>query len=430
MTISSAMQAGVSGLRANGEAVNRISENIANAGTVGYKRSFASMVTNTAGDSSGVRAERGSAVDLAGTTQSSNSGTALAVSGKGFFVVSKVANDPNPANYMLTRAGDFKPDANGDLVNAAGFFLAGYSFGEDGTVSGVDRTTFGSLETVNVQQATLTAEASSAGSISGNLPSALTGPGPAQAPFISSLSYYTPLGERQTLGLSWAPSNVTPNEWTLSMSDAQGAALGEVTVNFHDSGELAGSPSGYAFAADPGLVPPAEFTMDGDGNIQLTLMTGAEPQAITIALGAVGSHGGITQFAGDYEPQQISMDGSEVSALSRTEIDEGGVLYGVFENGMRRSLYEISIAMVDNPNGLELLDGNAYRVTLASGDAVINTAGTAGAGTVLSGALEGSTVDIAQEMTDLIQVQRAYSSNAKIITTADEMLQETTNLKR
>ena len=429
MTISSAMQAGVSGLKANSDAVGRISENIANSSTVGYKRTFASMVTNTAGGHSGVRAEYGSEVGREGTTRSSSSATALAMTGNGFFVVSKAPNDPNQANYMLTRAGDFKPDQNGNLVNAAGYFMAGYSYGEDATLNGVDRTSFQSMRTVNVANLELTAQASTAGSISGNLPSGLTGTGTPQSSFVSTMAYYTPLGDRQALSLSWTPSETTDNLWGLEVADPDGTVYGTVDVTFHDSGATPAAPMSYVGTADPGLAAPAGFSVDADGNISLTLANGATPQTLEVALGAVGSYDGITQFAGDYEPQNITMDGSETSALASTEIDERGNVFGVFENGTRRALYQIPVATVDNADGLQLVTGNAYKLTLESGDAVMKIAGT-GAGSILAGALEGSNVDIAQEMTDLIQVQRTYSSNAKIITTADEMLQEATNLKR
>jgi flagellar hook protein FlgE len=116
--------------------------------------------------------------------------------------------------------------------------------------------------------------------------------------------------------------------------------------------------------------------------------------------------------------------------MSSTEIDEAGTVWALFENGIRRPLYELPVATVMNPEGLESVTGNAYRLTLGSGELMLNVAGNLGAGNILSGTLESSNVDLAQEMTDLIMVQRAYSSNAKIVTTADELLQEANNLKR
>ncbi|WP_374434208.1 flagellar hook protein FlgE [Tabrizicola sp.] len=430
MSILNAMQAGVSGLKANATAVAMIGENIANTSTIGYKRTFAQMVTVSSGDAAGVRAKDGTTVEQAGATQMTQRATDLAIEGAGFFVVSRRPNDPSPANYLLTRAGSFTVDADGNLVNSAGYYLAGYAYGLDGTVGPVDRRSYGSLRTINLSGVELTAAASSTASISGNLPAVATGTGTAQGPFVSTLSYYTALGAEKQLALTWTPSALVDNQWTLQVADRSGVVYGEAVVDFFSSGATPAAPSSYSGTADPGLVPPAAFAIDADGNIALTIDDAADPQTLTISLGAVGSYDGVTQFAGDYEPQKVTVDGSEVSSLSSTEIDEAGTVWALFENGVRRPLYELPVATVLNSEGLEAVTGNAYRLTLQSGDLMLDVAGNLSAGNILSGTLESSNVDLAQEMTDLIMVQRAYSSNAKIVTTADELLQEANNLKR
>jgi flagellar hook protein FlgE len=430
MSILNAMQAGVSGLRANATAVAMIGENIANTATVGYKRTFAQMVTVSSGDAAGVRAKDGTTVAQAGATLMTQRSTDLAIEGKGFFVVSRNPNEPSPANYLLTRAGSFTVDAQGNLVNSAGYYLAGYAYGPDGTVGAVDRRSYGSLRTVNLSNIELSAAASTAATISGNLPAGATGTGVPQGSFVSTVSYYTALGAEKQMTLTWTPSALVPNQWQLEVSDRAGMVYGQVVVDFHDSGATPAAPSGYTGTADAGLVPPAAFAVDANGNIALTIDDAAVPQTLTIALGALGSYEGVTQFAGDYEPQQVTVDGSEVSSMTSTEIDEAGTVWALFENGVRRPLYELPVATVMNPEGLEAVTGNAYRLTLRSGEVMLNVAGNLGAGNVLSGTLENSNVDLAQEMTDLIMIQRAYSSNAKIVTTADELLQEANNLKR
>lgn len=430
MSILNAMQAGVSGLKANATAVALIGENIANTATVGYKRSFAQMVTVSSGDTAGVHAKDGTTIAQAGNNLMTQRVTDLAIEGKGFFVVSKNPNDPSPANYMLTRAGSFTVDARGNLVNDAGYYLAGYAYGADGDVGAVDRRSYGSLRTINLSDVELSAAASTTATISGNLPAGATGTGGTQGPFVSTVSYYTALGAEKHVTLTWTPSALVENQWQLEVSDRAGTVYGQVVVDFHDSGASPAAPSGYAGTADAGLVPPAAFAVDADGNIALTINDAAVPQALTISLGARGTYGGVTQFAGDYEPQKVTVDGSEVSSMSSTEIDGAGTVWVVFENGIRKPLYEVPVATVMNPEGLEAVTGNAYRLTFASGEVMLNVAGNLGAGNILSGTLENSNVDLAQEMTDLIMVQRAYSSNAKIVTTADELLQEANNLKR
>lgn len=430
MSILNAMQAGVSGLKANATAAAQIGENIANSATVGYKRSFAQMVTVSSGDTAGVHAKNGTSVAQAGANLMTQRTTDLAVEGKGFFVVSRQPNEPSPANYLLTRAGSFTVDARGNLVNDAGYYLAGYAYGADGTVGAVDRRSYGSLRTINLSDVELSAAASTAATVSGNLPAGATGTGAAQGPFVSTVSYYTALGAEEHLTLTWTPSAVVENQWQLEVTDRAGMTYGHVTVDFFDSGATPAAPSAYAGAADPALVPPAAFALAPNGTMSLTIANGTVPQALTIALGPPGTYAGVTQFAGDYEPQVVTVDGSEVSSMSSTEIDDAGTVWAVFENGIRRPLYELPVATVMNPEGLESVTGNAWRLTLGSGEVMLNVAGNLGAGNILSGTLENSNVDLAQEMTDLIMVQRAYSSNAKIVTTADELLQEANNLKR
>lgn len=430
MSILNAMQAGVSGLKANAAAVALIGENIANTATVGYKRSFAQMVTVSSGDTAGVHAKEDTTIAQGGANLMTQRATDLAVEGKGFFVVSRTPNEPSPANYLMTRAGSFTVDAQGNLVNDAGYFLAGYAYGPDGTVGAVDRRSFGSLRTINLSDVELSAAASTAATVSGNLPAGATGVGGTQGTFVSTVSYYTALGAEEQVTLTWTPSALVDNQWQLEVADVSGMVYGQVVVDFFDSGATPAAPSSYTGTADPALVPPAAFAVDANGNIALTINGAAVPQNLTISLGAIGTYDGVTQFAGDYEPQQVTVDGSEVSSMSSTEIDEAGTVWAVFENGIRRALYEIPVATVMNPEGLDAVTGNAYRLTLGSGEVMLNVAGNLGAGNILSGTLENSNVDLAQEMTDLIMVQRAYSSNAKIVTTADELLQEANNLKR
>ena len=131
MSISSALQTGVSGLKANSTAVGSISENIANSNTVGYRRGFVHMVTTTASGGSGtgvlsVGAQQEIDISRSGGLISTTSSTDMAIGGAGFFAVSQNPNETVLTNYMLTRAGSFLPDENGDLKNAAGYYLAGW----------------------------------------------------------------------------------------------------------------------------------------------------------------------------------------------------------------------------------------------------------------------------------------------------------------
>lgn len=433
MSITKAMQVAVAGLSSNASAVGKVAENIANAGTTGYKRSFDNFVTVSPGGGSGssVTVKSVQTIGDLGTLSNTTSATDLAIAGAGYFVVSKVPDPVNASDFLLTRAGSFLPDKNGNLVNAAGYYLAGFAADPYGNVGVVDTSSFTSLRTVKVSDPGVTATPSSASTVTGNLPAGDTGTGAATSPLVSTLTYANALGGSESLRLSWQASATTANSWVLTVSDAAGKVYGNVEASFHDSGATPGAPMTYALGADPGLAAPAAFALDpATGRMTLTLDNGTTPQVLTIDLGTPGSYDGITQFAGDYIPQQFDTDGRVVSAMKETEIDETGALWGVFGDGSRIRLYDIPVAMVDNPTGMLLADGNAWKLSTQSGAMYLYGSGEGGAGTVTSKALESSNVDIGTELTDLIRLQRAYSSNAKIVTTADEMLQEVTNLKR
>ena len=433
MSISSALQTGVSGLQANSRAVGNISENIANANTVGYKRGFAQMVTTTSSGGNGTGVLSVSAVgqldmQTAGGLISTTSATDLAIGGNGFFVVSLNPNETVQSNYLLTRAGSFLPDENGDLRNSAGFYLAGYRYNLDGELGSVDRSTFAQMETVNVGNISVSAAGTSRMSTFGNLPSQDTGVATPGAPFLSSSEVFTSLGDSQRIGLEWAPTT-TGNTWDLSLTDQNGDPLGSVTIAFNDSGALAGSPLSYTNGTST-AVAPAGFSFDPTtGTATITLNNGTTPQTMEIELGAPGSFTGVTQFAGDFS-LTFERDGTSVGELVRTEINEDGTLFGVFDNGLRRAIFDIPVATVANANGLIERKGNAYSLSGESGAFFAHQANSSNVGSVNAQALEGANVDIAQEMTDLIKAQRAFSTNARIITTVDDMMDETTRLKR
>lgn len=433
MSITSSMLTGVAGLSAQARAVAKVAENVANVGTTGYKRGFAAMVTTTGGGSSiggGVKATLDADVRIEGTKMTTSSATDFAISGEGMFLVSPNPNDPIESNYVLTRTGNFKPDENGNLKNAAGYFLAAFPSNPDGTLPAVDYTSVASVRTVNVADQGVTAEQTTRSSLSGNLPSDETGTGEVVAPFNTTMRYTNSLGGSERITLSWQASDTTKNLWTLSISGPDGTAFGTVDVTFDDSGATPGAPSSFTGTADPALPPPAAFVANPDGTVEITINNGATPQTITIDLGGVGTYDGVTQFASDFNAQKFDTNGSEATTLASTEVDDKGIMWGVYQNGERKALYQIPVATVPNFDALNLVDGNAYQVNRFSGNMMLNLSGTGSAGSIDSFSLEQSNVDIAQEMTNLIQVQRHYSSNAKIIQTADEMLQETTNLKR
>jgi flagellar hook protein FlgE len=151
---------------------------------------------------------------------------------------------------------------------------------------------------------------------------------------------------------------------------------------------------------------------------------------IDISLGMIGESGGLTQLSNAFRPVSIEKNGTPVGNLTSVEVDANGYVHASFDIGLTRVLYQIPLVDVPNMNGLESLDQQTYRPTGSSGDFYLWDAGDGPVGEIQGNALEESTTDVAGELTDLIKTQRAYSSNAKVIQTVDEMLQETTNIKR
>ncbi len=422
MSITSALQIGVSGLQANSSRVQNISSNIANANTVGYRRTFAEFVTqNTGSTQAGVLTDVRADISANGNIMGTGRSTDLAVQGDGFFVVSRNPNDPVESNYYMTRAGSFTPDQDGNLRNSAGYFLSGFPTDATGATGSVSSTSFTDLSTVNVASYQVQGTPSTRVGVSGNVPAQETGPGTTGTAFESTLRYVNQLGGSDALNLSWTPG-ATANEWTVSITDEAGINYGDATVNFTDSGVNAGSPGSYT----PGTLPIDPAT----GVVTLSIANGGTPQTLEIDFGAPGTFAGMTQFSGDYTPPAFADDGTETGSLERAEMSDSGILYGVFDNGQRRALFQVPLANVANPDQMRSIDGNAYIATRDSGAVSLGNPMLNGLGSINSGALEGSNVDIAQELTDLIQTQRAYSSSAKIITTSDEMLSETLSIKR
>ncbi len=143
-----------------------------------------------------------------------------------------------------------------------------------------------------------------------------------------------------------------------------------------------------------------------------------------------GGGGGLTQFSDNFSTIFIQQDGVPTGVLSGLTISDVGQVVALFDNGLTRPIFKVPLATFSNPNGLGQNTGNIFSPTDKSGDPLLNTAGDGPAGKIAQSALEASTVDIAEEFTKMIITQRAFSANSKVITTADEMLDELVRIKR
>ncbi|MGF1641963.1 MAG: flagellar hook protein FlgE [Rhodospirillales bacterium] len=165
-----------------------------------------------------------------------------------------------------------------------------------------------------------------------------------------------------------------------------------------------------------------DVDLNGDGRIDV--------ERIAIDFGSIGQANGMTQFGGAFTPTVMRQNGAPFGTLAGISISAEGLMEALFDNGESRPIYRIPVATFVNPNGLGARTGNVWHETVEAGDATLREAGTGPAGEINQSSLEASTVDIAQEFTDMIIVQRAYSAATKIISTADEMLDELIRLRR
>ncbi|MEC9346295.1 MAG: flagellar hook protein FlgE [Pseudomonadota bacterium] len=443
MSILGAMLSGVSGLNAQSEAMSVIANNISNVNTVGYKANraaFSSLVTQTAAASGfasgGVRAQQLQLNDVQGLLQKTGSATDLGIDGNGFFVVNEISN-PSATNgqFMFTRAGQFIPDENGNLRNAAGLFLQGWPIDAEGNITS-NRTDLSVLDTVNIHNLSGSAEATTTIDLRANLQSTQTvnanigtyvagamASGAFEPDFEVSLQIFDSQGGARNLSFGFLKS--AGNQW---LTEAYVAPAGDVDPAAHPNGLIASGLT--AFNADGTFDLAGSTAGLRDLNIQWAGALGLADSQIAVDLGSQGLSDGLTQFSGASQIVSSSVNGAVFGSLSGVEIGENGVVTALFDNGTRQDIYKIPVAVFPNPNGLGAQSGNAFIANGSSGNFTLNEAGTGAAGFVTPSAVETSTVDLAQEFTDMIQTQRAFSANGRIITTADEMLDELVRLKR
>jgi flagellar hook protein FlgE len=433
MTISSSLNAGVSGLAANANKLATISDNIANSSTFGYKRvetDFHSMVIPSGGGkyaAGGVRSTSQRWIDQGGALVGTSNPTDIAIQGRGFFPVTNeaaIGREDNGFPMAMTTTGSFRLDENGYLKTSAGVVLLGWPADETGTVPPYPRDTPAGLEPVQVQQNAFVGDPTTEMSLGVNLPATDTVAGAASPPRSLSVEYFDNLGMSRTLDVTMTPTVPAAgasNEWTIELRDTAsgGAVVGEYVVTFNDARTGGGTLATIAQNAGAGLDPATGVA---------TINVAGGP--IEVSFGAPGTSEGLTQLSNVFAPTAIQKNGAPVGNMTGVEIDERGQVLANFDTGVSRLLYQVPLLDVPNPNGLVAMDNQTYTVSASSGSFFLWDAGDGPTGSVVSNALETSTTDVAAELTSLIQTQRAYSSNAKVIQTADEMLQETTNIKR
>jgi len=488
MSLSSSLNAGVAGLLANSTKLATISDNIANSQTPGYRRAdveFASLVNKdprtSAFSAAGVRANPFRDVETAGSLQTTANPTDLAVAGNGMLTVTETDRldlPPDQRPFLLTPTGSFDVDENGFLSTKTGMTLLGFKLDESGDLpAGIVRDGPDSLTAVQVSNFVNNAQPTDSMKLGVNLPASETEFGAPAQPLESPIQYFDSVGRAHTLTMRYTPQppaaagDPPTDTWFVEVFDSNSAdptlPISAVRVEFDDTNrgqletvtelDLAGAPPAPVPAGT--TVPPAVaagfnqadlptgyaantyddqtgtfsvLASDPDGTagvaskVPVDIFIGSDDPVVQPTL----TDAGLTQLDAEFAPTNVIKNGAAAGTLSGLEVDEKGVLLGVYDTGQRVPLYQIPIADVPNMNGLEARNSQTFALTPESGNVFLHDASTGPVGSLESGALQESSVDIARELTDLISTQRAYSSNATVIQTADEMLQETTNIKR
>ncbi len=403
MSLIGVLRTGVSGMNAQSNRISTVAENIQNASTTGYKRTsaeFSSLLLDS-GDvgnynSGAVETTLRRSVSEGGPIASTNSDKDLAIQGNGFFVVSDAGGAP-----FMTRAGNFVVDGKtGNLVNAGGFTLMGYSLA-NGTPNPV-LNGVADLKPVNVSVMGQEARPSTSATISGNLsfetpvydPTATGALGYSKK---NSLKVYDNVGQPVTLDVQM--TKTAANTWAVSFINpaAPTPPVGSTTVTFDGNGKVNGGGS--------------------------TLVTVPNGRSVTVNLS------GLTQLSGDHNLSGTA-DGSSPTAVSGTAFGEDGTVYAVYSDGTRKAAFKVPLADVASPDNLTPRAGNVFTTSAESGDIQVGFAGQGGRGILKAGALEQSNVDVSTELTTMIESQTVYTANSKVFMTGNELLETLMNLKR
>lgn len=419
MSLYGMMRTGVSGMSAQANRLSSVSDNIANSSTTGYKRSsteFSSLIIpSTEGNyaSGAVRTATRNQVSQQGDLKFTTSDFDMAISGDGFFLVS----DTNGQVFM-TRSGSFVPNGDGELINAAGYKLMGYSYA-NGEPS-ANANGYGGLEAVKINQAGLSATPSTSGVFTANLPADATIVAAANLPSAnaatatysakSSMVAYDNLGRAVILDMYFSKS--AANTWEVTIYNQANAAPN----------------TSFPYTA------PAMVTQTLNFDAANGKLTTASPKSVTLAIPGGGSLNidmkDMTQLAQSYTPITAKLNGSAPSPVDSVKTGSDGTVYAQYTNGSIKALYRIPLGDVPSPDELNTLPGNVYSQSNTSGGVRVGFPGEGGNGTVIAGALESSNVDVAEELTMMIEAQRSYTANSKVFQTGADLMDILVNLKR
>jgi flagellar hook protein FlgE len=490
MGLTSSLFSGVSGLSVLGNAMTVIGDNIANVNTVGFKSSrvtFQDILSQTVATQSGsAQVGRGTAMgDVTqafgqGSFESTESPTDLAIGGDGFFIV---RHPTDTQNEFYTRAGGFRFDKDGNFVNAAGYVVRGWALDRNPITGEVED--IGSITDIKLENFTSPPEATDSVTIITNLDSAgdnnsagatsalsqvwngdqaaITNIGDTAYEYQTTVKVYDSLGSTHDVTIYFDKSETDQQyEFIVTSNPAEdkraifGATtdsgqgiLGRGLLNFTSDGVLANMSFERFTGAVDGNVATAGNWIPQDVTTDLTnqhftfeadFLGGPTPMPVELNFGTANTDATL----GGWVPDALSTSyyssasttvfqsstGYGAGDLQNIDVDTDGVITGQYSNGQVTPLFRVTLAKFQNVQGLFKEGGNLYRETRNSGEAITGQPGTNGLGSIASNSLEQSNVDISNEFVKMITTQRGFQANSKIVTTVDQMLSDTINMKR
>jgi flagellar hook protein FlgE len=416
----SMMGTAVSGMLADSNWLSTISQNVANANTTGYKNAeteFAAVVDQVGSATSaggGVDTSLRSLNTLQGSVVGTTTSTDLAIQGDGYFVVSDSSGDT-----FLTRNGSFVPDAEGNLVNSAGYFLMGYN--AQGTTTGASSNSTSGLQKVNVIAAGEADTPTTSGTLSVNVDADATIVAPADLPSANtsaststsetSLVTYDNLGGSQSVNVYYTKTGA--NTWQVDVYNAADATNGGFP---YMSGGVADTP----LASQTLTFDSTTGALTSSGSLTFTVPSGA---SATLDIGAT------TQLESAFAVNAANANGNPASALTGVSISPKGVLSFTYSTGETSPGYDIPLATVPSEDSLTSINGDAFETNENSGSIRLDAPGSGGMGSLVSSSLEDSTVDLATELTQMIEAQSSYQANSKAFQAGADILDVLNNLK-
>jgi flagellar hook protein FlgE len=412
----SSFSTALSGLEADSGAINVIGNDLANLNTTGYKANevqFSELISQQLGAGSGsgqvglgVSPVSSFANYTQGTLQNTGGATDAAIQGNGFFVVKGADGQTN-----YTRDGSFQINASGEIVTAAGDAVQGWS-----ATNGVLNPN-GAIGSISVPLgATVPASATTSMTMALNLDSrvATTDPG---AVFAAPIQVFDSQGESHTLTATFTKTAANTWSYALTIPSADLSAAGATTLasgtmQFDQNGKLT-SP---AVAADPQVVP-----ITG-------LADGAADLSINWSLYNSSGNSNITQLAEASGVGSTTQNGFTAGQVNNVSLQNGGLLEASYSNGQKATIGQLAVASIANPSSLVSAGNNYLQTSATTATPSVGTAGSGARGQIVAGAIESSTVDIAQEFTSLLTFERSYQADSRVITVSDTLQQATVGL--